>query len=106
MPRQQVGDRRPATTIGHVDHIDTSHHLEELTRNVAAGAGASRRKTDFSRATLGMRDELGNRLSRKRWIHHHDEGASDDAGDWRDIAEEVVVKLVIERRVYRIVRTD
>jgi tripartite-type tricarboxylate transporter receptor subunit TctC len=27
---EQIGERRPATTIGHVGHIDAGHHLEQL----------------------------------------------------------------------------
>jgi hypothetical protein len=32
LPTEQIIVRRPAPTIGHVDHIDAGHHLEQLAR--------------------------------------------------------------------------
>src|SRR5262249_54181886 len=50
--------------------------------------------------------ELGNRLGRNRWVHHHDEGSADHPRDRREIANEVVAELVIERRIDRGRRSD
>ena len=30
LPAEQIVERRPATTIGHVNHVDAGHHLEQL----------------------------------------------------------------------------
>ena len=43
---------------------------------------------------------------RDRWIYRHDIWYAEDASDWRDIADEIVVELVVERRVDRVERTD
>src|SRR5262249_11207430 len=48
------------------------------------------------RASLGIGDELGNRLSRDRWIYRHDKWCADNASDWRDMADEIVFELVVE----------
>ena len=32
-------------------------------------------------------------------MHHHDIGDADDAGDRRDVADEVEIELVVERRI-------
>src|SRR5262245_40052344 len=41
-----------------------------------------------------------------RWIHHHDVGHDNNAGDRRDVADEIVVELVVQRRVGRVVAPD
>ena len=30
LPGDEIGHRRPRTTIGHVHHFDAGHHLEQL----------------------------------------------------------------------------
>ena len=67
---------------------------------------AGRRHVDLARIGLGIGDELGNRLGRNRWIDHHDEGRADDARDRRDVADEIEIELVVERRVDRVRRQD
>ena len=39
-------------------------------------------------------------------MYHHDKGAADDARDRRDVADEIEIELVVERRVDRVRRTD
>src|SRR5262245_3329203 len=85
-----------------MDHFDTGHHLEKLAGQMARCSGSSRRIIDFARASLGIGDELGNRLSRDRWIYRHDKWCTDNASDWRDIADEIVVELVVECRIDRV----
>src|SRR5215813_195380 len=82
--------------------VDAGHHLEQLAGQMARCSGSSRRIIDFARASLGIGDELGNRLSRDRWIYRHDKWCADNASDWRDIADEIVVELVVECRIDRV----
>src|SRR5262245_17831741 len=60
---------------------------------------AGRAHVDLTRIGLGISDELGNRRCRNRWIHRHDDGRADDARDRRYVADQIVVELVVERRV-------
>src|SRR5262245_45490969 len=83
-----------AATLGHLNQINAGHHLEQRAGQMAGCSGSSRRIIDFARASLGIGDELGNRLSRDRWIYRHDKWCADNASDWRDIADEIVVELV------------
>src|SRR5262249_17386639 len=69
-------------------------------------SGSSRRIVDFAGVSLGIGDELGNRLSRDRWIYRHDKWCAANASDWRDIADEIVVELVVECRIDRVETTD
>src|SRR5262249_30641977 len=39
-------------------------------------------------------------------VHQHDVGTSEDARDRRDVADEIEIELVVERRVGRVERTD
>src|ERR1700731_1761637 len=34
LPTEKMGGRGPATTIGHMEHVRASHHLEQFTRDV------------------------------------------------------------------------
>src|SRR5262249_25771284 len=87
----------PPPTIGHVNHVDAGHHLEQLVGQIGRCSGSSRRIIDFARASLGapvatdrlapkrsvrrpvarprrVGDELGNRLGRDRWIYRMTNG--------------------------------
>src|SRR5262249_59053595 len=48
LPTEQIVERRPATTIWDVDHIDAGHHLEQLARDVAPAPGAGRCHVEFA----------------------------------------------------------
>src|SRR6516165_8887675 len=61
----QIGYQLTSATIGHVNHVDTGHHLEQLAGDVRHGSAARRRHVDFAGIGLGIGDELGNRLGRK-----------------------------------------
>ena len=51
---------------------------------------------------LGVGDELGNRFGRHRRMHQHDVGVAADSCDRRDVADEIEIELVVERRVDRV----
>ena len=55
---------------------------------------------------LGVGDELGNGLDRNHGIHHHQVGHADDARDRRDVADKIVIELVVKRRVCRVRQRD
>ena len=74
LPAEQIGQRGRRAAIGHVDHVDAGHHLEQLAGHMVRASDAGRRQVDLARIGLGIGDELGNRLGRNRWIHHHDIG--------------------------------
>ena len=103
---EQIGQRRSAPRYGTWTMFDAGHHLEQLAGDMGRGPVAGRRHVDLARIGLGVGDELGNGLGRNRWIHHHDIGRADDAGDRRDVADEIEIELVVERRVDRVRRTD
>src|SRR5712691_1664203 len=70
------------------------------------GPVAGRRHVDPARIGLGVGYYLGNRFGLKRWVHQHDEGLSDDGRDRRDVAAEIEIELVVERRVDHAIRTN
>ena len=102
-PSRSVSAGLPA--IWHVDHVDAGHHLEQFAGDMGRRSVAGRRHVDLARIGLGIGDELGNGLGRNRWIDHHDIGHADDACDRRDVADEIEIELVVERRVDRVRRT-
>src|SRR6476620_3014342 len=82
-----------------MNHIDAGHHLEQLASHVARSPVAGRCHVGFARVGLGVSNELGNGLGRNRWIEHHDQWHTDDARDWGDVADEIEIEFVIQRRV-------
>src|SRR6185437_6053487 len=69
-------------------------------------SAAARREVDLASIGLCIRDELGNRLGRKRGIYHHDVCRADDGCNRRDVADEIEMKVCIQRRIDRVRRTD
>ena len=95
---EQVGQRGCGTAIGHVDHVYPGQHHEQCGGHLRDRAGAIRRYADLARVGLGVGDELGERLGGKCCVDHHDMAHPHDAGDRGDVADEIEVELVIERR--------
>ena len=42
LPAEEIDQHGAGTTIGHMDHFDAGHHLEQFAGEVAAGASAER----------------------------------------------------------------
>src|SRR5262245_12410215 len=103
---EQIIERRPATTIGYMGHVDAVHRLERLTRQMGGSADPGGRQANLARVGLGIGDELGNSFGRNRWMYRYDVGLPVNAGDRRDVADEIETKLVIERGVDGIPTAD
>src|SRR5262249_5096904 len=99
LPAEQVSERGPTTTIGHVNDVDTGHHLEQFAGHMGPAASAARRKADLAGIAFGVSDELGNGLGWNRWIDHHDAGHANDACNRRDVADEIEIEFLIESGV-------
>src|SRR6516162_4575786 len=69
-------------------------------------SNGARCNVDLAGISLGISDELGDRLGRNRWMHQHDVGHDNDAGDRRDIADETEIKLFVERSIDGVYRSD
>src|SRR5262249_14928496 len=65
LPAEQVGEYRPGTTIGHVNHVDAGHHLEQLAVQMRPTSDAYRRHADLARIGFGISDEFRDGLGRK-----------------------------------------
>src|SRR5262249_59415726 len=77
----EIGHRRRATAIRHMDHVDPGHHFEQFAGDMDRRADAARSVADLAGIGLHIADELGNGLRRERWIYLHDKGVADDARD-------------------------
>src|SRR5262245_15431519 len=62
---------------------------------------AARAHADLADLGLGIGDELGNGRNWKRWVHLHDMGHADDAGNRCDVTDKIVVEFFKQRRVDR-----
>ena len=54
----EVVERGPGAAIGHVQHLDAGHALEQLAGEMDRGAVAGRGEGDLARVGLGVGDEL------------------------------------------------
>ena len=103
---EQVGKRGRRAAIRHVNHVDAGHHLEQLAGNMWTRCRCRRRHVDLARIGLGVGDELGNRLAGTDGFTTMTLGIAHDARDRRDVADEIEIELVVERRVDRVRRND
>src|SRR3954447_5839356 len=67
---------------------------------------ASRRHVQLSRNGPGIGDELRDRLGWDRRIHDHDAWRAIDGGDWRDVADNIKIEIVVKSRIERLRQTD
>src|SRR5262249_33728324 len=79
--------------------IDTGHQFEKFASEVHRGPATRRGHIDLAWIGFRIGDELGNGFGRKRWIDHHDKGCAANNCDWRDVANEIKVKFLVERSV-------
>src|SRR3984893_8111104 len=91
-----------ASPIRHVHQIDTGHHLEQLASHMNRASVAAGPHVDLGRISPGIGDELGNGLGRNGWVDQHHIGRAKQSRDWRDVANEIEIKLFVERRVDRV----
>src|SRR3954452_5716436 len=89
-----------------MQHVDSGHHLEQLARNVRHRSDACRREVDLARISLGIRDEFGDRFGRKSGIDHHDLWHTIYACYRYNVAHQIEVDVLVERRIYGIIRAD
>jgi hypothetical protein len=82
-----------------MNHIHSGHRFEQLAGEMGRESGAARRKIDRAWMGLGIGNELGDRIGRKRWIYQHDKRPADESRDRRDVADEIEIELIVERRV-------
>src|SRR6516225_8898107 len=92
--------------IRHVHEVDAGHHFEQFNENMVSGTDAARPHVDLAGIDFGIGDELGNRVDRHRRIHLYGEGVTRNAGNRRDVADEIEIELVVERCVTRIWKTS
>jgi len=105
-PGEQIDKRGACAAIRHVHEVDAGHHLEQLAGHVGRRPTAGRCHVDLARICLGIGDELWNRFGRNRRMYRHDVWVANDASDGRDVADEIEIELVVERRVDRVGRSD
>jgi hypothetical protein len=79
-----------------MQHVDAGHHFEEFARDMRQGSGAGRCHRYLAWVVLGISNELRKCFGRDRWVNHHDQGRADDAGNWRNVADETVIELVVK----------
>src|SRR5262249_28714704 len=53
LPADEIGHRRPITAVGHVNHVDAGHHLEQLAGQMACRPDAGRGEAERARIALG-----------------------------------------------------
>ena len=65
-------------------------------------ADAGRSHVDLARVGLRIGDEFGDGRCGERDIHVHHQGRADDARNRGDIADEIVIELLVERCIDRV----
>src|SRR5262249_61406726 len=81
---------RPETMVAAVPLLN--HPPADMRRS----AVATRCHADLAGVSFGVGNELGDRVSRHRWMERQYLGLAANAGDWRDVADEI--EFVVEQR--------
>jgi hypothetical protein len=101
LPADQVGERRRAAAIRHMQHVNMGHQLEQLAADMRHASAAARRHADLARVRFGIGDEFRDRLGRQRGSHLHHQGQATDHRDRNDIADEIEAEGLVQRRIGR-----
>ena len=101
-PGDELGYRRAIAAIMHRDHVDAGHRLEQLAVEVRRASRTGRPHVDLAGIGLGIGDELGNGFRRKRGIDDHHIVGLHRARDRCDVADEIELEILIDRRVPRV----
>jgi hypothetical protein len=104
LPANEIGEHVAA--IRDVDHVDAGHHPEQRAEQMVAGSNPGGRHVDSARIGLGVGDKLRNRFGWNRWVDLHHIRGADDARDRHDVADEIEIKFVVERRADCIIQPN
>jgi hypothetical protein len=58
VPCEQIGQRRRGAAIGHMDHVNVRHYLEQFAGQMSDAPNSRRGHGDFARVSLGVNDQL------------------------------------------------
>jgi hypothetical protein len=92
--------RHPAECGDELSSSNINYHRLSRARCRANSASAKRRHVDLARIGVGVSDQFGNSVDRNRRMHLEDKWGADHSHDRDNVAEEVVVKSLVERRIY------
>ena len=70
------------------------------------GPNTRRREIDPAWIGPGVGNEFWDRFGRNTWIDFHHIGRAHDAGDGRNVADEIEIELVVNRCADRVIRPD
>jgi len=91
-----------------VDEVDAGHHLEQFSGYMGGGPNTVRREIDPAWIGPGVGNEFSDRLGGNTWIDFHHIGRAHDAGDGRNVPDEIEIEIepVVKRCADRIIRPD
>ena len=92
---EEIGHRRRASFVRDVHHVDASHRLEELAREVNRRAIPARGEGKLARLRLGKIDDLLDRFRRHRRMHDQEVRHRRDQRHRREVLDCVVGHLRI-----------
>src|ERR1700720_1200548 len=65
-----------------------------------------RRHLDLAWVRLRIGDKFWNAFCRNRWVDQHDERLPCNRRDWRDVAQKIEFKLIVDGGIYRVRGTN
>src|SRR5581483_9749506 len=90
---EQIDQRGAAAAVADAHKVEAGHELEQLAGDVRHAAVARRCHVDLAGIGLRVGDELGNGFGRHARIDHHDLGYAHDAGNRRNVANEIETEI-------------
>jgi hypothetical protein len=99
---QKLGEHRREPLERHVQHVDRRLGLEQLARQMGAGAVAHRAEGEAAGLGLRQRDEIGEAGRGQALAHHQHVRHGGDAGDRDEVAHGVVRTVLDQALVGRV----
>ena len=95
MPGDNIAEHRIIAAIGHMDHADAGHGLQQLGKQVLDRPIAARAERQLAGIVLGKRDEVGERVHAQVRRHHEHERSVADHCDRHKIPHRIVGRVLV-----------
>src|SRR5262249_57752133 len=95
LPAKEVSERRRRPAIRYVQHVDASHHLEQLAGDVLGSSVAGRSHIDLAWVGPCVGNKVGEGLGWNRGIDLNNKRHPTDARYRGDIPQEVEFEILI-----------
>ena len=102
MTAEKIGERSAAAAVRHVQHVDAAHLFEHLAIEMLWRSDAARTHAKLAGICFCVGDQLAKSFRGKRGLHDNNANPAIDAGNGRQVSQQIELEIVEERDIPRI----